>query len=221
LSEAGFLANFSGRYSLGARIITLDNRIRHSDPVLRAAREVMENLSEATGCTSVLCRMYNEDIINVHEQLKNHTQGVRFERGSPLPLFRGAASKVMLASLPSARLRRICDKHAKDPDLLAIGSNWDEIRKYFAAIRRQGHYFSDQELEAGSLGIAAPIEVPGIGLVAAISLVFAVQRRTLMNVEGLAQTLKANAGEVVNRLVASGLFAPVETQVEGEAETES
>jgi DNA-binding IclR family transcriptional regulator len=221
LSETGFLANFSGRYSLGARIITLDNRIRHSDPVLGAAREVMENLSDTTGCTSVLCRMYNEDIVNVHEHLKNHTQGVRFERGSPLPLFRGAASKVMLAGLPASRLRKICEKHREDPYLQAIGTNWDEIRKYFARVRRAGHYFSDQELEPGTFGIAAPVEIPGIGLVAAISLVFSEQRRALLNVEGLTDTLKAHASEVVNRLVASGLLAPAETEAEAEADADA
>lgn len=212
LSDAGFLANFSGRYSLGARIITLDNRIRRSDPVLQAAREVLESLSDTTGCSSVLCRMYNEEIINVHEQLRGHTQAVSFERGVSLPLFRGAASKVMLASLPTARLHKICNKHAEDSDLQAIGKNWDEIRKYFAKVRREGYYFSNQELESKSAGIAAPIEVPGIGLVAAISVVFAVERLALMSVEGVAETVKAHAIQVADRLVAFGLMAPADVQ---------
>lgn len=221
LSEAGFLANYSGRYSLGARIITLDNRIRHSDPVLRAAHEVMEKLSATTACTSVLCRMYNEEVVNVHEQLKNHSQSVSFERGRSLPLFRGAASKVMLTSLPPSRLRKICEKHGEDPDLQAIGRNWDEIRKYFAGIRRAGYYFSDQELEVDTFGVAAPIEVPGIGLVAAISLVFSARQRSLMNVEGLAETLKAHTKEVASRLVASGLLAPAEQEQETQTPTEA
>jgi DNA-binding IclR family transcriptional regulator len=78
LTVAGFLANYSGRYSLGARIITLDYRIRQSDPVLKAARAVMKALSAETGCSTVLCRMYNEEVINVHDEVGYGDPGVSF-----------------------------------------------------------------------------------------------------------------------------------------------
>src|SRR6187397_2589872 len=99
LSEAGFLANYSGHYSLGARIIMLDHRIRQSDPLLKAAREPMQQLSEETGFTTFLCRMYNDEVVTVYQHVGYYPAGQAFTRGHPMPTFRGAPSQAMIAFL--------------------------------------------------------------------------------------------------------------------------
>lgn len=201
LSRAGFLANYSGRYSLGARIITLDFRIRESDPVLKVARGIMPRLSTETACSSILCRMYNDEIINVHhEVVSNDDSGVTFGRGRPLPLFRGSASKVMLANLPAARLKKICERHQDEPDLQALGADWPAIRAYFADIRRVGYYISNEEIDYRTVGIAAPIRVPGVGTVAVVSLVFSVDRLAMLRTEGLADILKLRMADIAEHL---------------------
>lgn len=201
LCVAGFLANYSGRYSLGARIITLDYRIRQSDPVLKAARPVMRVLSAETGCSSVLCRMYNEEVINVHDEAGYDDPGVSFSgRGRPLPLFRGSASKIMVATLPPARLKKMHERHRQDPDVLALASDWTAFKAYYAKIRQAGHYVSKQEVDANTVGIAAPVSVPGVGTVAAISLVFSANRLAMLNTDGLAAALKTRCAEVVQHL---------------------
>ncbi len=200
LSQAGFLANFGGRYSLGARIITLDHRIRESDPVLRLARDVMARLASETACGVILCRMYNEDVVNVHHEAGFDRVAISYGRGRPLPLFRGAGGKIMLAYLPQPRLRRIYDRHSDDPDLRALGSDWPAFRAYFKAIRSAGHYISHREVEESTIGVAAPVLVPGMGIVAAISLVMSAERRLLVNAEGLAVLVKERAVEIGKRL---------------------
>lgn len=201
LSRTGFLANYSGRYSLGARIITLDHRIRESDPVLRAARDAMRQLSEETACSAILCRMYNDEIINVHhEVVENDDSGVTFGRGRTLPLFRGSASKVMLANLPATRLKRICQRHPDDPDLRALGEDWPAIRAYFAEIRRVGHYVSNEEVDYRTVGVAAPLQVPEVGTVAVVSLVFSVKRLVMLRPEGLAEQLKKRLADIAEHL---------------------
>lgn len=201
LSAAGFLANVAGRYALGARIITLDHRIRASDPVLREARDLMSLLCAETGCSAILCRMYNDEIINTH-----HVSGYEdaplsfFGRGRPLPLFRGSASKVMLAFLPPARLKRIYENHREHPDVKAFADSWPAFRAYYAAIRQRGHYLSNQEVDQGTVGLAAPIQVPQAGTLGAVSLVFSVQRLALVNTDGLAAMLTARMRELGNRL---------------------
>jgi DNA-binding IclR family transcriptional regulator len=201
LSVAGFLANYSGRYSLGARIITLDYRIRQSDPVLKAARPVMKVLSAETGCSSVLCRMYNEEVINVHDEAGYDDPGVNFSgRGRPLPLFRGSASKIMVATLAPARLKKMYERHGQDQDVLAFAPNWLVFKAYYAKIRQTGHYLSNQEIDVNTVGLAAPVTVPGVGTVAAISLVFSAHRQALLNTEGLANALHLRCAEVVRKL---------------------
>lgn len=216
LSAAGFLANFSGSYSLGARIITLDYRIRASDPVLNAAKRVMRTLSAETTCTSILCRMYNEEVINVHHEPGYDDASLAFTgRGRPLPLFRGSASKTMLAFLPAARLKKIYERHRTDPDVRAIGADWPAFRAYFAAVRQAGHYVSNQELETGTVGIAAPINIPGVGPVGALALLFSAERLVLINAEGLAAVLKTRAGEIGARLQALAEHPQPAPAVEG------
>jgi DNA-binding IclR family transcriptional regulator len=204
LTEAGFLANYSGRYSLGARIITLDYRIRESDPVLKASQDIMRSLSAETGCTSILCRMYNEEIIHVHHQPSQDQVRVSFGRGRPLPLFRGAPGKAMLASLPTRRLRRLYDKHRGHPDVKAIARDWPSFKGYFAKIRSVGSYFSNQEVDADILGIAAPFEVQDVGALGVISVVFSLRRFELMNIDGCGAIVRSHAqqlGRVLNEFV--------------------
>lgn len=201
LSAAGFLANYSGRYSLGARIITLDYRIRTSDPVLQEAKEVMRALGAETACSAVLCRMYNDDIVHAHHEAGYDDSTLRFfGRGRPLPLFRGSASKVMLAFLPKARLKKLYERHHAEPDVMEIARDWPGFLAYYEAIRNAGSYVSDQEIDQGTVGIAAPIVVRRVGLVGVISLVFSVDRLALMNCDGLAAMLKARTRELAKRL---------------------
>jgi DNA-binding IclR family transcriptional regulator len=204
LSQAGFLANYSGRYALGARIITLDFRIRQTDPVLKVAPPLMKALATETACSAVLCRMYNDEVINVHEEASYDDPDINYlGRGRPLPLFRGSAPKSMLAHLPPARLKKLYDRHAGDPDVLAIASDWTGFKAYYARIRQAGHYISRQEVDSHTVGISAPVLVPGLGAVAVLCLVLSPQRLSLLNPEGLATVLRRRAAELGQAL--SGL----------------
>ncbi len=211
LSVAGFLANYSGRYSLGARIITLDSRIRQSDPVLKAARPVMKDLSAETGCSTILCRMYNDEVINVHDEAGYDDPYVSFSgRGRPLPLFRGSASTVMVANLPTARQKKMYLRYAKDSDVLAKGQDWPAFKIFYEKVRKAGHYVSRQEIESNTIGIGAPINVARVGTVATISLVFSADRLALLNTEGLAAVLKSSCAAIAREL---GALTPAEPSV--------
>lgn len=196
LTAAGLLANYSGRYALGARIITLDCRIRETDPLLKAAQPVMQVLSAETACASILCRMYNDEVINVHQQPGYDVIGAIIGRGRPLPLFRGAPSKVMLAWMPTARLHRLYQRHADDPDKHAIAPDWPAFKQYFAEIRRRGYYLSIKEVDPLAAGISAPIIVADVGLVGVLSLVFATERLAMINVEGYAAIVQGHAQHI-------------------------
>lgn len=200
LNAAGFLANYSGRYSLGARIITLDYRIRQSDPVLKIAETVLRQISDETGCDSIFCRMYNDEIINVHHEASNNPVGVSFGRGRPLPLFKGSAGKVMLSLLPAGKLQKLYDKNSHLPEVQEIATEWPDFKRYFAAIRKAGFYISDNEIDAGVIGIAVPVYASGIGIIGAISLVMSADRLHMINPEGIIAVLKQRAADIGTRL---------------------
>lgn len=185
LTAAGFLANYSGSYCLGARIITLDHRIRESDPLLQIARASMRELAHEMVATAVLARMYNEDIINVHQEEGPQGDPSIIGRGRPLPLFRGAASKTMLAHMPQTRVRKIYERHSNQPDVQAMGSDWEAFRVTLKKIRQKGFYVSIGEVSALTIGIAAPIALPKVGVVAVLSLVLPCERLSMVNTDAL------------------------------------
>jgi DNA-binding IclR family transcriptional regulator len=208
LCAAGFLANYSGSYSLGARIITLDYRIRESDPVLRIARPVMRELAADLVGSAILCRMFNEDVINVHQEEVKHEEGAIYGRGRPLPLFRGSGSKTMLAFMPAPKVRKIYERHTDDPDALAIGKDWSAFSAALKEIRRKGFYVSIREVNPDRIGIAAPITLPGTGAVAVLSLVLPDERLSFIHPDGVGAKVMACAREISRQLELATDIAP-------------
>lgn len=200
LTAAGFLANYSGSYSLGARIITLDYRIRESDPVLHMARPVMRELATEMTATVVLCRIYNEEIINVYQEEAQLGSMPIIGRGRPLPLFSGSASKTMLAHLPQAKVRRLYEAHSAQPEVQAIGNTWAEFWAAMKKIRQRGFYVSIREVSEFSVGIAAPIALPHVGAVAVLSLVLPAERLPVLNIDGLGARVVAHAQSIATQL---------------------
>ncbi len=200
LTAAGFLANYSGRYSLGARIITLDYRIRESDPVLRTARPVMRELSAEMAAVVAMCRMYNEEVVNVHQESPVQEGAPILGRGRSLPLFRGAASKVMLANLPPAKVRKIYERYATQPEAQTIGRSWSEFRAALRKIRQQGFYVSVGEISELTCGIAAPVALADVGVVAVLSLILPASRLPVINTEGLGKRVHAAAETIASQL---------------------
>jgi DNA-binding IclR family transcriptional regulator len=200
LTAAGFLANYSGSYCLGARIITLDFRIRESDPLLHFARSAMRDLAHEMRATVVLGRMYNEDIINVHQEEGLQRDDSVIGRGRPLPLFRGAGSKAMLAHMPLAKVRKIYDRHAHQPDVQGIGATWDSFWATMKKIRQKGFYVSIGEVSELTVGVAAPIALPKVGAVAVLSLVFPRERLTIINTDELGARVCTIADGIATQL---------------------
>jgi DNA-binding IclR family transcriptional regulator len=106
----------------------------------------------------------------------------------------------MLAFMPLARLKKVFERHRDDPDLLAVAKDWPAFKAYYARIRERGFYLSQEEVESGTVGIAAPITLPGTGTVAAISLVLSAERLALINSDGFAQVVTRRAGEIAQLL---------------------
>jgi DNA-binding IclR family transcriptional regulator len=158
LVAVGLLMRLTGGlYHLGPRIIELDHQIRATDPVLHAGAPIMKALADRTGCHVLLSNIYGEQVLNVHHEPGIEPLTITFARGVPLPIFRGATSKAILAFLPRNRLKRLYERHAAGIAAAALGRSWDEFREALAAIRRAGVAQSSGELDPQNVGTAAPV----------------------------------------------------------------
>ncbi|TWC76452.1 IclR family transcriptional regulator [Rhizobium sp. SJZ105] len=157
LCDAGFLARSAGSYRLGARAIELDYIVRESDPLLKAAVPAMQDVRRDTGCDVLLTSLVGERIITIHHESGMDPTTVSYGRGRAMPLFRGAGSKTILASLPFAKAHRLYQLHyAADPSPV-LGVNWEEVSRSLKQIKKLGHAISEGELDPENVGISAPI----------------------------------------------------------------
>jgi DNA-binding IclR family transcriptional regulator len=161
LTTAGLISPVSGAsYTLGPAIIQMDRQIQISDPMLRAARGVMHELIQhaADGSILLLCRLFHDRVMCVHQVFgRGPQQPVSYERGRPMPLFRGATSKIILAHLPPRTLKSLFEQNAREIDAAGFGRTLDEFRGSLAAIRRAGFVVTHGEIDAGRVGIGVPV----------------------------------------------------------------
>ncbi len=161
LTTAGLITPISGAsYSLGPAIVQMDRQIQICDPMLNAARAVMVELVQyaAEGSTILLCRQFHDRVMCMHQVMGRGPQSpVSYERGRLMPLFHGATSKIILAHLPTRTLKSLFAREAAEIAAAGLGDTWDEFRGTLAALRRSGVCISMGEIDAGRVGIAAPI----------------------------------------------------------------
>lgn len=198
LTEAGLLNNANGVYSLGARIINLDRKMRESDPLLQAGIPELKKLVRSTGGEGLISTMYDEQIINIHHESGPERLNLGFGRGQVMPLMRGASSKVIIATMSRARLKRLFERHllAEDPSLT---EDWPTLWRYCQQIIQQGYWVSHEELHKGHVGISAPIPSGESGeATSSITLVFRREHYALFNESALGGAL-AGAARAVGR----------------------
>lgn len=182
LCDAGLVARLSGRYALGARIIELDYRSRELDPMLLAGGPSLKALAAKTGCSVMLSSIYGDQVINIYQEDGPDPTTVSFGRGRVMPLFAGAASKVILAHMDATRLKSVYRRHHTDDGAMAIAGDWNAFSKYYRAIRALGYYASRGEVDREVTGVGAPIFNGDKVVVGALTIVFDSERGHLLDV---------------------------------------
>jgi DNA-binding IclR family transcriptional regulator len=152
LSEAGLITSFPGvGFALGPRIAELDYRMRNLDPLIIASRPVMSELVAVIPGIALLCRRYRDMVLCVHQERGATTLVSTYERGLARPLFRGAASRIILAYLPPRVIERL---HQQDK---ANGVSLAALRPELKEMRRRGWDLTESQVTRGVTGIAAPV----------------------------------------------------------------
>ena len=164
LARTGFISSLgAGRYILGPGAIQLDWIIRQTDPLLAVAKPAMKILAGALTDPAVLllCRLYREQVMCVAQETAGHPSFASgYQRGRPMPLFRGAASKAILAHMPDRTVKAIVRRQLDDVAAAGLGNDWPEIRRTLRAIRHQGYSITRGEIDPGLTGIAVAIPGP-------------------------------------------------------------
>lgn len=199
LSKAGLVdAITPGQYVLGPGIIQLDRQIQLTDPLLRAAVPVMNEMITMAppGSTILLCRAFRDHVLCVHQVIGGPQTPVSYERGRPRPLFRGATSKAILAFMPPRALKRLYGTYAEDIKSAGLGQRWSEFLGTLRGWRKAGYVLANSEVDRGRFGIAAPVLNGDRNAIGSLSYVIDADKADERTINRLAPLIMATAREV-------------------------
>lgn len=181
LSTAGLLnSGPDGKYRLGARIIQLDRAQRLGDNLLAAARDPLEQAANRYGSNIILSTFHADRVFCSYVVWKDPSLPMNYERGRPMPLFRGAMAKVILAHLSSYQQKRLILNYGDDIRAAGLGNDWETFRRTLATLRKQPSCITYNELNPLSVGVGAPVK-DGEGKIAG-SVVFAVPNQRIADI---------------------------------------
>lgn len=158
LCNRGLLAPATGgSYVLGPRIIELDRLVRKMDPLLSSAGPLIRAASIRFDVDIMLCAFYGDKVMCADLVGPDPSVEKIYERGRPMPMFRGAMAKIILAHLTPYQLRSMMLWHADRIREAGLGENWEEFRTQMTRLRKAGYCLSRAEVFPDLVGISAPI----------------------------------------------------------------
>ncbi len=107
--------------------IQYDCRIQLTDLLLCIVKPIMIDLVRYApeGSTVLLCRRFRETVLRVHQVTSTGGPAhVGYERGRPMPLFRGATSKIILSHMTPRELRPLYETHRAEIGRAGLGEHW-------------------------------------------------------------------------------------------------
>lgn len=121
--------------------------------LVKLARHELDKLVELTGESAGLMVTVNTDVVCLDMVDSPHSLRCSFQKGSAIPLLRGASAKAQLAFLPKRERDAILARNFSDKA--------DEESAAFEAelerIRKQGYAVSEGEVDWGVWGVSVPI----------------------------------------------------------------
>lgn len=200
LCKVGLLDPFSGgKYILGPAVIENDRKIRLTDPLIKAGRPAMQRLVDRSGSIGValLCRIYRNCVMCVHQEARILPENsVGYERGRPMPMFRGASSKVIFANLSSRTARWFFEKYPEEIAAAGLGPDWETIKVNLRRIRRAGLHITRGEVDSGRVGIAAPVFGPDKNVIGSITMAIPHNEATPQFIANISALVQAAGREI-------------------------
>jgi len=153
LRETGLLAGDQrGRYRLSPRFIGLARAAEAAESLIDIADPVMARLAEQTGETVILVRLIGRSPVCVHRVESARRLRIAFEPGQPLPLERGASTRLLLAGLPpEVRGEYLAPLAERDPEAAA------SLHAKVAVAAQRGWAVSVEEIEQGVWAASAAV----------------------------------------------------------------
>lgn len=159
-----------GTYALGIRLMELGTLVGERLDLRRLSEPVLRGLRDAVGQTVFLTVRHDDVAVCIDRLPGSHVEVMALRLGGRLPLYCGAAPRVLLAGLDDAALERYLAKAPFEPRTPHTLTTAEELRADVHRTRSQGYTLSLEDVTLGVAAVGAPIFDHRGRVVAAISM---------------------------------------------------
>jgi IclR family transcriptional regulator, pca regulon regulatory protein len=157
LSSLGY-ADYDGKYfSLTPRVLRLGTACLGAMPLPKIVQPCLDKLSEDIGQSTSVSILDDWEIVYVARAAQQKLMSISLMPGSRLPASCASMGRVLLATLPDAKLRALLDAHPAEPRTPHTITDTNDLMRVLQQVRRDGYAIADQELEIGLRSIAVPV----------------------------------------------------------------
>lgn len=191
------------RYRLGAKALELGLAAVANAEILAHAMDHLRSLAAATNETATLNLLHGDARVYAGQVEGREPVRQTVRVGQEVPLYLGAAGKVLLAFLPESRRQRIL--RVRRGRVNGARPTLGALERELAQIRRLGYAISRAELVAGAVSVAAPV-FGRSGVVASIAVAGVIVRSEPARLARYADLVRQEARTLSRKLGWSGTF---------------
>jgi DNA-binding IclR family transcriptional regulator len=121
-------------------------------------------------------------------------------------MFRGAASRIILAHLPAAVLARLHARHAAEISAAGLGATLPAMRDALREMRTRGWDVTEGQVTQGVTGIAAPVLAGGNEILGSLSVTIGRTGLAEAELARIADKVAFSAGIITRALTANPAY---------------
>lgn len=177
-----------GRFVLSPQILRLSRAAESMIDFRAQVQPILDQMAAETGETALYLRRVNDSAVCLAIAESDHPISISFQPGALMPLYGGAAAKLLLSELPPAKLTQYFNR---------LGSTLSKPEKKrleadLETLRDTGYAESAGEVDRGVWASAASVHTSGIS-VGALTVVAPDYRLTDEHKQHIAEAVRAGA----------------------------
>jgi DNA-binding IclR family transcriptional regulator len=146
-----------GSYRLGLTLMTIGSLVEEQLDIREASVPALRDLVSTIGVTSFLCVRRNARAVCLERIDGFAVQSLAMQLGSSLPLYAGAAPRVLLAFLPAAERDAVMRDNGEQLNGDPVRPSPAALSSDVGAIRAAGYAISDGDVTSGIGALGAPV----------------------------------------------------------------
>ena len=169
LEHLGYVTKVENRFSLAPGVLSLASLFAETYDLDSTVRPVLQRLREETGDSASFTVLDAGDILYLSHVSTQRSIRLQATTGTRYPALLTSTGRSILASLTDYELRQFIQDHPVEAHTEHTVTDSDQLFDKVKGAASRGYAMISDELDYGITSLAAPVVVPGRGVVGAVN----------------------------------------------------